>query len=127
MGPGLASLTPKPGVRPGAANREMVHQVRHEYIETMAKADAIIADLLNSPVLKVIYDLLMGRIKDFLHEDAASQELIRVLGQLRQGIEWGPKIAESKVKQLMGGPLGNIFEEQEKAEQKAAKKATAKK
>ena len=127
LGPGLASLTPKPGVKPGEAQKSMVAQVRNEYIGTMAKADATVSDLLASPTLKVIYDFLMGRIKDFLHNDAESQGYIKMLMQLRQGIEWGPKIADLKVKQLMGGPLGDIFREIEKKEQQAAKKTAAKK
>jgi len=127
MGPGLASLTPKPGIKPGEAHKSMVKQVRHEYIETMARADATVSDLLASPTLKVIYDLLMGRIKDFLHNDGQSQGYISMLMQLRQGVEWGPKIADHKVKQLMGGPLGDIFREIEQKEQQAAKKAAAKK
>lgn len=98
------------GIRPEAVSREKkADRVEAMYLNTLHHAGMIENDLLQSPVLAIIYKRLLAKLIEFTKEDAMCQEDIAILSSLRQGIEWGPKTAEDLVRKFMGPALSNIL------------------
>jgi hypothetical protein len=104
MGAGTVGLRPDP-----RKQEKKAAQVEAMYLNTLHTAGVIENDLLQSPVLLLIYKRLLGKIIEFTKEDAGCQEDIGILTQLRQGIEWGPAAAEDMVKRFMGPALRDVL------------------
>lgn len=97
--------------RPREATRmKQVADAEAAMTKALNDSSALLTELCSSPALKMLVDLLMKRITEYLREDEYSKALLTVLASYRQTLEWAPALAEQRLRQMMGPVLTAVID-----------------
>lgn len=94
-----------PGGFRGRDTQKDLEKAVHEHQKTIIEAGSLMEDLLDNPAVIDIAAELEARINNFLKTDEQSIVLLRIISRWRNIIEVAPRMAEEKVKKLMGPQL----------------------
>jgi len=110
----LGAFTGKgPGImRHGAPRASMEEKAVHDYQNALSEAGLLLDDLADNAGLVIIVKELEGLINNFLKTDQTALALLKVVAGWRSVVELAPRIAEKKVKKLLGPTLSAVAETQ---------------
>lgn len=103
----------QPVIHQTQQQREDAAKLKHE--AAMQKASLLVRELTSTPALKVVSDLLTGRLIQFMQEDQQCQGYINIIMAMRHDIEVAPVAAEREVNRIMGPKLMSMKKEAEAA------------